>query len=356
MRPGYGKHVFARQDVLHEPLRSRNIGAALIQNAFDERGSPTHDVPDHPQIRVQGELALLVALGQLDALRRELGTHRRIDVNVASSDSMARGLGDRGNASHESAADAEDMDVHEQETEGARRQETRAPWNARILAYFPASPYGIMVRLGPFLPVPKESKPRQQLMRARVAAAAARMMAEDGVEDFALAKRKAARQLGAADTQSLPKNEEIEAELRAYQTLYQHEEQRSRLQSLRERALEVMRLLSQFRPYLAGPVLKGTAGRYSDIDLQLFADDSKEVELFLLNRNIPFDISDLRHFAGDRVRAVPVLKLEWKGVPVNLAIYTTKDERGTLRATSAGRPIERAGVQSVALLLSDRDG
>lgn len=181
-------------------------------------------------------------------------------------------------------------------------------------------------------------------------------MAEDGVEDFALAKRKAARQLGAEDTQSLPKNEEIEAELRAYQALYQGEEQRDRIQYLRERALEAMRLLSQFRPYLAGAVLTGTAGRYSDIDLQLFTDDSKEVELFLLNRNIPYDVSDLRHFAGDRVCAVPVLKLDWQGVPVNLAIYTTKDERGTLKATFAGRPIERAGVQAVTQLLADRDG
>jgi hypothetical protein len=43
---------------------------------------------------------------------------------------------------------------------------------------------------------------RQTDMRARIAAAAARLMAEDGIDDFALAKRKAARQLGALDTQS----------------------------------------------------------------------------------------------------------------------------------------------------------
>ena len=64
-----------------------------------------------------------------------------------------------------------------------------------------------------------------------------------------------------------------------------------------------MRLLEQFRPYLAGAVLKGTAGRYSDIDLQLFTDDGKAVELFLLNRNIAYDVSDHRHFAGDQARA-----------------------------------------------------
>ena len=168
--------------------------------------------------------------------------------------------------------------------------------------------------------MPKESKSKQQQMRARIAAAAARLMAEDGLEDFALAKRKAARQLGAEDTQSLPKNEEIEIALRAHQSLYQGEEQRERIHYLRQRALEAMRLLERFRPYLAGPVLRGTAGRYSDIDLQLFTDDGKAVEHFLLNRNIAYDIFDERHFAGDQARAVSVLRVDWHGVPLNLAI------------------------------------
>lgn len=234
-----------------------------------------------------------------------------------------------------------------------RAEGKRAPKKSAILAYFAAfSGWGIMVRVPPALFMPKDSKFKQQQMRARIAAAAARLMAEDGLEDFALAKRKAARQLGAEDTQSLPKNEEIEAELRAYQSLYQSEEQRERIHYLRQCALEAMHLLERFRPYLAGPVLSGTAGRYSDIDLQLFTDDGKAVEHFLLSRNIAYDISDERRFAGDQARAVSVLKVDWQGVPLNLAIYTLKEERGVLKATLAGRPIERAGIQAVTQLLT----
>ena len=133
----------------------------------------------------------------------------------------------------------------------------------------------------------RENRTKQSHMRARIAAVAARLMAEDGVDNFALAKRKAARQLGAGDTESLPANEEVEAELRAYQSLYQGDEQRDRVRALREVALDAMRSLAAFRPYLSGPVLKGTAGRYADVDLQLFTDDLKAVELFLLNRNVP---------------------------------------------------------------------
>ena len=200
--------------------------------------------------------------------------------------------------------------------------------------------------------MPKEAKPKQQHMRARIAAVAARIMAEDGVEDFGLAKRKAARQLGAEDTQALPKNDEVEFELRTYQALYQGEEQRERVRGLRRHALEAMRLLEQFRPYLCGPVLKGTAGRYSDIDLQLFTDDGKSVELFLLNRAIPYEVVQQRHYAGDLERAVGVLRFDWKGIPVSAAVYCANDERGTLRSTAAGRPMERAGLDAVKQLLA----
>jgi hypothetical protein len=205
-------------------------------------------------------------------------------------------------------------------------------------------------------------RPRQQAarlpyqqMRQRIAAAAARLMAEDGIDDYALAKRKAAKQLGADDTRSLPGNDEVEAELRAYQSLYQGDEQRERIRELRTKALEAMRLLGEFRPYLAGAVLNGTAGRYGEIDLQLFTDDGKAVELALLNRKIGYDVTEERRFASGRDRAVSVLKIMWAGIPVNVSIYGTNDERATLKNSAAGRPIERAGIDIVVELLGGNE-
>ena len=224
-----------------------------------------------------------------------------------------------------------------------------------ILAHFVGmTRYGMMHGrlLCIYSAMPKETRHKQQHMWARIAAVAAQIMAEDGVEDFALAKRKAARQLGAEDTEALPKNEEVEFELRTYRSLYQDEEQRERIRYLRNQALQAMRLLEPFRPYLSGSVLKGTAGRYSDIDLQLFTDDSKAVEMFLLNRTIPYDVTQQRHFAGDRERAVAVRKLDWEGTPLNIAVYRSNDERGTLKTPPAGRPMERAGIQAVTQLLA----
>src|SRR3989304_4308064 len=100
-------------------------------------------------------------------------------------------------------------------------------------------------------------------------------MAEDGIDDFALAKRKAARQLGALDAQALPGNDEIELELRAYRELYQAEAPPERIAELRRVALDAMRTLEQFNPYLTGPVLTGLAGPYAEVDLQLFPDSAK---------------------------------------------------------------------------------
>lgn len=199
--------------------------------------------------------------------------------------------------------------------------------------------------------MPKDSKPKQAQMRARIAAAAARLMAEDGIDDFALAKRKAARQLGAFDTQSLPANDEVEAELKAYQALYQEDEQRERIRELREVALEAMRELEPFRPYLSGPVLKGTAGRYSDIDLQLFTDDLKGVELFFLNRDVPYEVSEQRHYSGDESRLVQIFHVDWDDVPLNLAVYAANDERRALKTSPAGKPIERASFSAVSALV-----
>jgi hypothetical protein len=188
-------------------------------------------------------------------------------------------------------------------------------------------------------------------MRARIAAAAARIMAEDGIDDFALAKRKAARQLGAAQTEALPKNDEIEDELRAYRALYQAAEHPERIAELRRIALDAMQALARFNPYLTGPVLKGTAGPYAEIELQLFPESPKEVELFLLERRLAFTTHEGRRFSGDRAHAMSVFSLAWEGASLKLSVFDPRDERLALKTSQAGRVMERAGIAEVGALL-----
>ena len=193
-------------------------------------------------------------------------------------------------------------------------------------------------------------------MRVRIAAAAARIMAEDGIDDFGLAKRRAARVLGAPDTESLPANEEVEAALRDYLALYQAQSHPERVEELRQLALEAMESLEQFHPYLTGPVLSGLAGPYASIDLQLFPESSKDVELFLLGRNIEYQAVDERRWAGDRAHDVAVITVDWKGVPMRLTLFDRRDERMAIKTTPTGRVAPRAGIGEVRDLLGSGDG
>jgi hypothetical protein len=188
-------------------------------------------------------------------------------------------------------------------------------------------------------------------LRESIAHAAARLMAEDGIEDYAQAKRKAARQVGATDARQMPTNDEIDAALAQYRGLFQHDHS-AQLRELRELALEVMRELAAFNPYLTGSVLRGSAGRYADIQLQLFCDNPKSVEHYLLGQGIPFRSAQMRLYAGDMTVAAPVLIFNRDGYDVHLTLLSPRDVRLPLKTTPAGRPLERAKTDAVETLIA----
>lgn len=197
-----------------------------------------------------------------------------------------------------------------------------------------------------------------QRVREEIAIAAARMIAEDGL-DYSTAKRKAARQVVGetrVDGSWLPDNDQIEEEIREYQSLFQGDSQPAVLRRLREIALDWMQRLEPFNPYLTGAVLNGTAGEYSDVHLQIFCDNPKEVAIYLLNANIQYDVSETRHFAQRGY--VETLSFLWKAsrdaepVGIHIALYDTDDLRGAVRADARGR-LARANAQAVQALLDE---
>ena len=189
-------------------------------------------------------------------------------------------------------------------------------------------------------------------LRSRIAHLAARIMAEDGVDDFGYAKRKAARQLGARDAGAMPDNQEVEQALADYRAIYQEQEHPTVLLELREQALTVMRLLEQFRPHLTGSVLSGVAGKHSDIDLQLFAESAKDVEIFLLNQGIRYRAAQTRLYLNNDERVVPILSFEHEGVDVRLTVFDAWHLRHTIRSTPGGRAIERAPIAAVEEMIA----
>jgi len=128
--------------------------------------------------------------------------------------------------------------------------------------------------------------------RARIADLAARFIAENGIQDYALAKRKAARSLGLTEGHGLPSNEEVDAALIYRQSLYEPEEQAALLLALRQQALAVMRVFGNFSPSLSGMVASGAVSEHSRIELDIEAGLSKDFEQFLVNQQIEFKIQD----------------------------------------------------------------
>lgn len=188
-----------------------------------------------------------------------------------------------------------------------------------------------------------------ELLRAEIAAAAARMIAEDGA-DYGAAKRKAAKLiLGNQKVRGdvLPDNAQIEDQVREYQALFFGEEHAQRLRHLRQLALDLMEKFASFNPWLTGAVLNGTATEHSDIHLQLFADSCKDVPVFLLNAGINYEVSESVHFRHPD-QQVETLSFMWRQEAVHLTLYDLDDLRGGSR-----RHPDRADLAAVRSLLEN---
>ena len=197
----------------------------------------------------------------------------------------------------------------------------------------------------------KSRSRRDNNLRRHIAYLAARLMAEDGVADYATAKQKAARQAGLGDANLLPDNSEIEEALREYQGLYQKDEQPAHLRRLREVAVRVMREFDDFRPALVGAVLNGTASQFSDVNLQLFTDDAKLLTMFLLNNRYRFEEGSKSVRRGGRLDEVPQISLEVEDVTVTLTVLDRDDERSSARLRSDDEMPQRARLAEVEALL-----
>jgi hypothetical protein len=198
----------------------------------------------------------------------------------------------------------------------------------------------------------RRPNPRAELMRLAVAEEAARIMGEQGVDDFLQAKRKAAERLGVTDASILPRNTEIEAALVARKRLFSAERHEAELAVLRRSALEAMRLMADFHPRLVGPVLAGTASVHSEINLHLFSDSAEAVSLRLEERGVPHEVLERRlRFERDRMVAYPALRFVAGRQTVDAVVFPLDGIRQSPCSPVDGKPMRRASVSEVESLL-----
>lgn len=191
-------------------------------------------------------------------------------------------------------------------------------------------------------------------LRQEIAAEAAREVVESGL-DYASAKRKAARHLGARPRE-LPSDEAVEDAVREYLAIFAADTQPTELRALREVARQWMLRLAPFRPHVSGAVWRGTATRLSSVRLDLYCDDPKAVPLMLIDRGVAYELDDL----GDPGEETPVLTVGshsstlGEQVTVHLIVRDADALRGALKPDSRGHRW-RGSLAELEAMLNEED-
>lgn len=178
--------------------------------------------------------------------------------------------------------------------------------------------------------------------RARIADVAARLIVEHGLSDWSLAKRKAVRQLMLPERSALPGDDEIEAALATHHALFGGDAHAATLRGQREEALRWLRNLAPFEPTLVGGVAAGWATEHSDIRIELVADDSKAVELALINRSIAYRVAP-----GLPQHAAPELYVDTPRGGVRLIVRTPLRARQRPRRGADDARLDARGLAAL---------
>jgi len=120
-------------------------------------------------------------------------------------------------------------------------------------------------------------------LKQRVAREAANLLYFGAEKEYKQAKNKAAQILG---TNFLPSNLEVAVELDKIAEEKEGPTRRNRLICMRKEALQVMKLLREYKPLLIGSVWRGTIKVGSDIDIAVYKDEPEEIIEVLRNNGI----------------------------------------------------------------------
>lgn len=191
-------------------------------------------------------------------------------------------------------------------------------------------------------------------VRQHICREAARIMAEEGVNDFHAAKRRATQRLALSEGHHLPSNAEVEEALRQYLALFHSARLQRELPRLRQIALEAMRFFSAHEPRLVGAVLSGTVTPATEILLHVSADTSEEIGFLLAAHHIPYEAGSRKlRFGDDRQETLPAYRFIADDAPVEACVFTRAGARELPLSPVDGRPMKRANLKEVEALLAD---
>jgi hypothetical protein len=191
--------------------------------------------------------------------------------------------------------------------------------------------------------------------RQMLAQEAARIIVEQGIEDYRLAKTKAAERLGLNGRGSLPRNSEIEHAVSEHLKIFGRESHLDLLRVLRRAALSAMELLAAFTPRLVGPVLHGTAAQNSPVNLHVFADNAELVAQTLQESSVQYRVYERRlKSRRDRADTFSGFRFTHDESWIEATVFPVNGMRQAPISPVNGKPMRRADRQAVLGLLDDQ--
>ena len=213
------------------------------------------------------------------------------------------------------------------------------------------------------------STSHQSHLRRQLAEEAARIMAQEYIDDYKLAKQKALHRLGYSEHTPLPSNAEIHQALTLYQELFATEQQSSELKQLRQAALNAMQLCQDYNPHLVGAVLNGSAQHHYEIQIHLFNDDPESIAICLIGKNIPYRLGQQNYrypYKGKyKEKAHKDKKSHSQHIEIPCYHFVAGDNKFALSVFSLAerhqapldpidaKPMQRANIEHIKGLLAD---
>ena len=195
--------------------------------------------------------------------------------------------------------------------------------------------------------------PLAQNLRRQVAAEAARLMIDLSIDDYLMAKKKAAERLGLKDHAALPTNQEIESALLENHRLFLGAESEATLMQLRSVALDVMHSLAPFKPRLVGAVLSGAITSVTAVEIHLFSDDVETVAMELMDQRVDYRLTERRvRLRTDVYQAMPVFGFERNDVDIEVYVFKLNGERQSPLSPIDGKPMVRMAAKGVNELIN----
>ncbi len=202
--------------------------------------------------------------------------------------------------------------------------------------------------------MPRKASSGTDRARKILAQEAARIIVDQGIEDYRTAKTKAAERLGMTERGSLPGNPEIEHAISEHLKLFGRESHVDLLRVLRQAALSAMGLLAAFTPRLVGPVLHGTAAATSAVNLHVFADDTEQIAKTLADNSVQYRIYERRiKSRRNRTENFSGFRFIHDNSRIEATVFPVNGMRQAPISPVNGKPMQRADRSAVLKLLRD---